>query len=550
MRARFAGALLACTLALSGCASIGRPAAPEAEPGMIPELVLPAEATGSVAGLVNYNPLAAQPLTKTWIYEPLMVLDSFACAMRPWLATAYEWTSPTQLVFTIRQGVTWSDGTDFTPADVVWNLNSWKKYPGADQAGLWSDTLGGKATGVRAEGDRVIIDFDAPAPNKLEQLVARPMMPEHLWGKVGDITKFIDESPVGTGPYVVGAYNGRRLELNRNKTYWQADTIKVERLALEGQYEDPNAAALKLRNGDLDVFTGDIPNPERSVKRNPNTDFYYAPAGTTVVTPNLDRKPFDDVKFREALAYGIDKEQATLKATYGVMKPASQTMLKLPVQAGDLPAKYAETQGYIPYDPAKAAQLLDAAGYKLDAEGRRLGKDGKPLDLVFSLQAGYIDYIALADTVTRNWRSLGINIKMVTTDPDAVTAQKKAGDFDVVLEYVGGGCTRSREWGTRLDSSQINSEKSKDLLSNVSRYRNPAVDKTVKEMEATTDPAKIKAGSDKLIEVWMTDFPVIALNYAPARLVYRDATTTGWPTDEKPYALDSMLYVMTQIRPK
>jgi peptide/nickel transport system substrate-binding protein len=84
----------------------------------------------------------------------------------------------------------------------------------------------------------------------------------------------------------------------------------------------------------------------------------------------------------------------------------------------------------------------------------------------------------------------------------------------------------------------------------VSRYRNPQVDTTIAEMEATTDPAKIKAGSDKLIDVWMTDFPVIALNYAPARLVYRDATTTGWPTDEKPYALDNMLYVITQIRPK
>lgn len=232
------------------------------------------------------------------------------------------------------------------------------------------------------------------------------------------------------------------------------------------------------------------------------------------------------------------------------MKPASQTMLKLPVQAGDLPARYRDTQGYIPYDPAKAAQLLDAAGYRLDAQGRRLGKDGTPLKLVFSLQAGYIDYIALADTVTRNWRALGIDVSMVTTDPDAVTAQKKAGDFDVVLEYVGGGCTRSREWGTRLDSSQINTEKSKDLLPNVSRYRNPAVDKIVADMEGTTDPAEIKADSDKLIDVWMTEFPVIALNYAPARLVYRDATTTGWPSEENPYALDSMLYVMTQIRPR
>ena len=58
----------------------------------------------------------------------------------------------------------------------------------------------------------------------------------------------------------------------------------------------------------------------------------------------------------------------------------------------------------------------------------------------------------------------------------------------------------------------------------MSRYRNPAVDKTVTEMEATTDPAKIKAGSDKLIDVWMTDFPVIALNYAPP----------GWSTATPP----------------
>lgn len=232
------------------------------------------------------------------------------------------------------------------------------------------------------------------------------------------------------------------------------------------------------------------------------------------------------------------------------MKPASQTMLKLPVQAGDLPEEYRDTQGYIPYDPEKAAALLDEAGYRLNDEGVRTHKDGKPISLTFSLQAGYIDYIALADTVTRNWRALGIDIKMVVTDPDAVTAQKKSGDFDVVLEYVGGGCTRSREWGTRLDSSQINSEKSKDLLPNVSRYRNPEVDEVIADMEGTTDPAEIKADSDKLVDVWMTEFPVIALNYAPARLVYRDATTTGWPSEENPYALDSMLYVMTQIRPK
>ena len=61
MRARFTGALLACILALSGVRQHRPPPRSPSRTGMIPELVLPAEATGSVAGLVNYNPLAAQP---------------------------------------------------------------------------------------------------------------------------------------------------------------------------------------------------------------------------------------------------------------------------------------------------------------------------------------------------------------------------------------------------------------------------------------------------------------------------------------------------------
>ena len=231
------------------------------------------------------------------------------------------------------------------------------------------------------------------------------------------------------------------------------------------------------------------------------------------------------------------------------MKPASQTMLKLPVQAADLPAKYADTQGYIPYDPAKATQLLDAAGYKMGADGQRTRQDGKPLDLVFSLQAGYIDYIALADTVTRNWRALGIDIKMVTTDPDAVTAQKKAGDFDVVLEYVGGGCTRSREWGTRLNSSQINPEKSKDLLRT---YRATETRRSTRRSRSGGDhrPGQDQGGLGQAGRRVDDRLPGdrAQLRTRPADLPERQHHRLA--EEEKPYALDNMLYVITQIRPK
>lgn len=552
MKAKLAAtsACLAFALAISGCASIGRTPAPAAEPGMISELVFPSEASGAIGGLVNYNYLATNQLTTTWIYEPLMIRDTFSCEMRPWLATSYEFTDPTTLVFQIRKGVKWSDGEDFTPADVVFTYEMAKKYPGADKAGLWSDTLGGKALSVTAEGDTVVIKFDAPAPNKLDDLVqTMKILPEHVYSTVGDVTKYIDEKPVGTGPFTVGDYNGRRLTLLRNPNYWQADQIKVQQLVLEGQYPDPNAAALKLRNGDLDIFTGDVPNPARSVRRAGATDFYYAPAGTTVIAPNNSKDgPTGDPKFREALAYGVDKQQATLKATYDVMKPASQTMLKLPVQEAALPAQYKESQGYIPYDAARAGAMLDAAGYKMGPDGLRTDKDGKPFSMVFSVQAGYVDYLAIVDTVVRNWKALGIDIRQIATDPNAVDAQKKSGDFDFLLEYVPGGCVRSRDFGTRLATSSISDGKEVGL--NNARYSDPEVDKTVQELEATTDPAAIKTGTEKLIDVFMTDFPYIAVNYAPSRLVYRDATTTGWPNDDNPYPVDNMLYVMTQIRPK
>ena len=87
--------------------------------------------------------------------------------------------------------------------------------------------------------------------------------------------------------------------------YWQADKIKVEKLVLEGNY-DANQAALKLRTGGLDFYTGELPNPEKTfVAQDPELNhFWYAPNGLTVLAPNLTKKPFNDVKFREALAYG------------------------------------------------------------------------------------------------------------------------------------------------------------------------------------------------------------------------------------------------------
>lgn len=538
--------LLLTGVLLTGCASIGRTQAPPAEPGMIAELVLPAESSATVQGLVNYNPFAVNQLTTTWLYEPLMVRDQFSCALVPWLATAYQWTDPQTLVFTIRDGVHWGDGTPFTADDVAFTLNAGKQYPGADKAGLWGDLFGAPATSVTADGDKVTIAFAGPAASKLDAIATSiRMVPRHLYEPAGDITQFVDTQGVGTGPFRVGDYNGRRLTLERKPDYWQADKVKVQQLSLEGNY-DSNSAALKLRNGDLDVYTGDIPNPQQSVARNTDTDFYYSPQGTTVLAPNNERFPMSDAAFRKALALAIDKEQIARKASFGVMDQASQTMIKLPVQQDLLPAKYQADGGYIPYDPAQAAQVLDQAGYRMGPDGWRTGPNGEPISLVFSVQAGFIDYLATADVVVRNLRAVGIDIRTIATDPNAVDAQKKSGDFDILIDYVNGGCARAKDLGGKLASNQISS--GENLLLNVARYHNPDLDQVIAAYEASTDPAQQQQYSDQLVDVFHDQLPYIALQYAPQRFIYRTPAASNWPSKDNPYPTDQLLYVLTHLQ--
>ena len=138
------------------------------------------------------------------------------------------------------------------------------------------------------------------------------------------------------------------------------------------------------------------------------------------------------------------------------MKPASQTGLKLPAMEDLLPEQYAGDDTVLPYDPAKANQMLDAAGYEKGADGKRTKPDGSPLAVDFSVQAGFIDYQAIADVVADNLNDLGRRHQGdASPRRSRWTQQKKTGDFQSRPGVPHGGCEIARDLGAKLQQQAV-----------------------------------------------------------------------------------------------
>ena len=281
--------------------------------------------------------------------------------------------------------------------------------------------------------------------------------------------------------------------LERRPDYWQADKIKVKKLVLEGQY-DAAQAALKLRSGQLDAYWGEIPNPKKTfVDADPkNNHFYYAPNG--IDGAHRQRRE-GAVQRREVPRGHLLRHEQAGDVAQGDLRRHEAGEPDRPQAAVDgrtlLPAKYAGEDTVLPYDLAKANQLLDAAGYKKGADGKRTNPDGSPLAVNFSVQAGFIDYQAIADVVVKGLNDAGVTAKVTASAPDSVDGQKKSGDFQLMLEYLHGGCELAKNLGAKLSSTQIPTKT--DVLPNVERFKDPAVDAAVTKLAGDTDRESQKA---------------------------------------------------------
>lgn len=494
---------------------------------------------------VNYNPYSPNALSIAYTYEPLMVINNYNCNPTPWLATDFKWQDPQTLAFTIRDGVKWNDGQPFTADDVVYTFNLLKQQPAFDLNGVWQ-TL----DNVSSSGNTVTFKFKEPAANMMQRIASVLIVPQHVWSKVSDPVKSTNESAVGTGPFKPASFNGEQLVLARNPDYWQADKIHVQQLIFTKNAGGNQVEQLSLSQGKYDTNSMFVPNIQQVyVSKDPaHNHYWYPPGGEIALGFNLTKAPFNDVEFRRGVAYAIDRQAISTKAEFGYVKSASQSGLVLPGQKDWLSPDIPD-QGMIPYDPKQANDILDKAGYKKDANGKRVGKDGKPIEFTFLVQNGWTDWIQAAQVVQSDLNALGLTVNVQTPAPDTIEQQRGLGNFDMAFAVHGGSCNMYDNYHDYF-YSKASAPIGQAAPTNWIRWQDPDTDKLIDQLRQSPDVATQKQAVYGLEKILMAKFPTVPLWYGAHWFQYSTKRAVGWPNEQDPYALTTdNLLIITHLRP-
>ncbi len=382
-------------------------------------------------------------------------------------ALATEWTTSEDgltWTFTLRDGVTWHDGTDFTADDVVASYNRiLDEDVGAANAFRFATV-----EEVRAVDDLTVeISLTEPTPNLLANIGGFKGMSIVPAAEIEAGT--VSENLIGTGPFTFVEFNeGQGIMLEANEDYWGEGPFLD---AVEYRFLSEGTTALtELRTPGGVQWTDNIPaqqvanvlqDAELESNAVPSNDYWY-------FAFNNEREPFDDVRVRQALGgWGIDREAITQGAKFDAATP-TQTAI---------PAGSFWRHEYSPYshDVGRAQQLLDEAGVSNLA-----------VDLMVTNE--FEETVQAAQVIESQWGELGVDVNIQTLDFGAWLDRQGQGRFDVFL--LG--------WLGNIDPhgfyfAQHHSEGN----FNFHGYSNPEVDRLLDEARVETDQGTRKSLYDQ-----------------------------------------------------
>jgi len=471
--------------------------------------------------------------TQGLVYETLLFFNRENGSVKPWLASNYQFSSDaTSLTFKLRPGIQWSDGKPFTSADVVFTLRLIHDHPALDYSGLWN-----VITDVSAPDDHtVIVKLKRPWVPVLWYLGGQTyILPQHLWSSVSNPVTFTNPSPVGTGPFVFKSFTPQLYVFARNAHYWQPGKPYIDEIRYPA-FNSNTSADLLLSQGGVDwtgLFTPDV--NKTFANRDPvHNHFWFPPNNVVTLYLNLTKYPFNLPAVRQAISSAIDRDKLYRIGENGYEPPSHPTALVLPANQSYLSSTYAKAA--FSMNTARAASLLESAGFAKGSDGIYVDRHGKRLAFNINVVSGWTDWVTDCQIMANNLRAIGLDVKVNTISFNVYYSALQMGSFDTAISWTSAGPTPYFLYNSLLGS--VNTAPiGQPATSNFERWSDPTTDKLLGQYASSPDPAVQQQALAGIQKIMVEQMPSIPLIYGATWYEYSTARFVGWPDQQHPYAV-------------
>ena len=380
----------------------------------------PASAAGTFRLAVNQEIVSLDPIATSdnaSIFTQLLIFDTLvrpskdATKIEPGLADNWQISADGKTYTFKLRDAKFSDGSPVRASDVEFSL----KRAGSDQS-RWKRFFAG-IKNIEAPDERtIVLRLDEPFTPLLNNLAlfSSAIVPRSAVEANGG--SFF-EKPVGSGPFVLENWaKGQGIYLKKNEHYWQKGKPNLDRAELLVITEG-NSRVLKLQAGEIDGAMEVPLNQMQALGRAPGIKTAVATVfRSDFVLMNTKRKPFDDVRVRQALNYAVDKEGLIKGLLYGNGKVANSPMP--PMAYSD------ESLKPYPHDAAKAKELLAQAGYASGFTTSILVHSGRPL------------HRQVAQALQSSLAAVGVTATIQMIEGGTHFSTTKEGNFDLAVSYA------------------------------------------------------------------------------------------------------------------
>jgi peptide/nickel transport system substrate-binding protein len=373
---------------------------------------------------------------EVWNLQYATLTDKAAADFATEPGLAESWTASDgglTYTYTLREGLTWSDGTPLTADDVAWTVNTSR-----DQGWMNHSSITANLTATAVDARTVKITSSVPDP-KLPTMDVY-ILPKHIWEEqaTGDITTYDALDGVGSGPFTLQEWkSGQSWTMKANPNYWKGAPA-IDQVIFR-VFTNADAMVAALKKGEIDAANA---VPSSAFTDLQSTEGIEAIFGTQGSMSELamngmggglgDGHPaLQDVTVRHAIHHAIDKQALFDRVIngYGVQG----TTLSVSPDPAWKPA-IPEAEQYT-HDPAKATQLLDDAGY-VDTNGdgvREMPGGGQELVFRYAERSESEVAAPIRELITGWLEQIGIGTEVSVFDDTQLTDVVASGEYDLFV---------------------------------------------------------------------------------------------------------------------